>query len=343
MADHPMQNRPLRQLTLVVSIVGLVSGVLLASWGAYALITTDAKADAGLLLAAGFILSVFSMFLYALTDVVFKAEGHASRLRTTSDDLVSMTRRLEPLIKTIADNSQISDATRSIANREIEREALRQAIREEMYGGELEVAQYLVTEMERRFGYAQEAKKLGEELAQVREMTIEEKINEAISHIHKLMDEHRWTRAGQESNRLIKLFPRHERVASLPADLHRRREVRKQELLKEWKVVVDREEVDRGIAVLTELDQYLTPQEAQSLQDSVRHVFKTRLVNLGVRFGLAASDNRWRDALTVGLQIRKEFPNSRMAREVAQNMETLRLRAGFLADADIVQQREPQQ
>jgi hypothetical protein len=68
-------------------------------------------------------------------------------------------------------------------------------------------------------------------------------------------------------------------------------------------------------------------------------VFKTRLVNLGVQFGLAVSEARWRDALEVGVQIRQEFPNSRMAHEVAAKLETLRMRAGFGVDADLVIQR----
>jgi hypothetical protein len=247
------------------------------------------------------------------------------------------------MIKTISVNSQMSDATKSIANREVEQEALRQAIREEMLTGEVEAAQYLIAEMERRFGYHQEAQTLRNEMTQMREMTIEDKISEAVTHITKMMDEHRWVRAAKEAERLLKLFPKHDRVAALPGELNRRREARKQDLLKLWKLAVEREEVDRAVTVLTELDQYLTKDEAQALQDSVRHVFKTRLVNLGVQFALAASEARWRDALEVGVQIRQEFPNSRMAHEVAAKFETLRMRAGFGADADIViQRREPQ-
>jgi len=331
-ADQSSQNRQLPQLTLVVTIVGLVGGVLLGCLGIYSLLFLEGAIEAGLLVAGGLTLAVITLFLYAMADVLFRTEAHAQRLWHMADDLLGIVRRMEPMAQTIANNSRISDAAKSIANREVERETIRQAIREEMYGGDLEVAQYLINEMERRFGDKQEAKALFDELAQVREMTIEEKINEAISHIHKMMDEYRWARASQEIQRLLKLFPHHERISALPGELNQRREARKQELLKEWKIAVDRAEVDRGVAILTELDQYLTPQEGQALQDSARHVFKARLLNLAVQFSLAVSENRWRDALEVGLQIRKEFPNSRIAREVGEKTEILRLRAGLLSE-----------
>jgi len=132
-------------------------------------------------------------------------------------------------------------------------------------------------------------------------------------------------------------------VAELPKELNRRREARKQELLARWKQAVDRNEIDEGIVILTELDPYLAGEEARALQESARGVFKARLLNMGVQFGLAVSESRWRDALEIGLQIRREFPNSRMAQEVAERTEVLRVRAGFVADTDIPQRPSAQQ
>jgi hypothetical protein len=128
-------------------------------------------------------------------------------------------------------------------------------------------------------------------------------------------------------------------VLSLPRELAARREKHKQELLTQWKAAIDRNEIDHGIAILTELDQYMTPQEAVSLRESARHVFKEHLLNLGVQFSLAVTEQRWRDALEVGLQIRQEFPNSRMAQELGEKLETLRVRAGYAKDAEVIQRR----
>jgi hypothetical protein len=319
--------------------VAVLVGLILAGVGIYGLI----KGTGGLaLLGTGVTLIVLSLLIHIMVTILLKAEDNINRLHLDAVNLLDNLRRLSPLLKTISDNSQISDNARSLAHRELEREALRQAIREEMYRGDWEAAHYLIDQMEHRFGYKQEAKSLLEELNKVRVMTIEDKINEAVTHIESLMNERKWERARQESERLMKLFPRHERITALPTELSRRRETRKQELLAKWKVAVERDDVDNSIVILTELDQYLSRSEAQSLQDSVRHVFKIRLVNLGVQFGLAATEGRWRDALESGLLIRREFPNSRMAREVAAKMDVLRVRAGFLPETE-ANQKQPEQ
>jgi hypothetical protein len=317
-------------LTLAVAAAIAIAGVYV--------LTRPGQAVPGItLMATGLALAGFTVLFQVAIGVFLKAESNINRIHGLSMDALDALKRFEPLVKTIADNSQISDAARSITNRARESEALRQAIREEMYSGNWEAAHYLVDEMERRFGYKLEAQMLLDEMNQLREMTIEEKIGQALSLIEKLMNEHNWPRARQESERLMRLFPRHERVARLPTELNRRREQHKQELLARWKEVVARAEVDEGIAILTQLDQYLTPQEAQSLRDSARDVFKARLLNLGVQFSLAVQESRWRDALEAGLQIRQEFPNSRMAQEVSEKLDVLRVRAGFVADAEIVE------
>lgn len=337
---NPTRNRSIRTMSLAIAVGGAAVGGTFALVGLYQLTPWSGTHGTGAyLLATGCVLTIVSLFAFCLLELVGQAEENVNRIHQISLDLLVIARRIDPQMKTISDNVRLSDSAKSLAHRELEREALRQAIHEEMYGGDAEAVQYLINEMERRFGYKQEAQKLREEVSQKREMTIEEKINEALSHIEKMMDEHRWDRAHVESERLTKLFPRHERVSSLATELDRRRDARKQELLAQWKLAVEREEIDRGIAILTELDEYLTKEEAQALQDSARHVFKARLVNLGVQFGLAVSESRWSDALEVGLRIRQEFPNSRMAQEVSQKLETLQVKAGFVADADIIEQR----
>jgi len=49
--------------------------------------------------------------------------------------------------------------------------------------------------------------------------------------------------------------------------------------------------------------------------------------NLGVRFKMAVQDRDWIDGVTVGEQIIREFPNSMMAKEVREMLDTLRERA----------------
>lgn len=339
MSDMPLRNRGPRQTVLYTAIAAVGLGGVLLLAGIILLFSSGNQVSGFVAIGAGLLLTALSLMLNCFMVVMAKSEANVNRINNTLLDLYESLRRIEPLAKTMAENSQISDAVRSITRRESEREALRQAIREEMYGGDWEAATYLINEMERRFGYRQEAETLREELAGARVMTIEEKINEALGHIDKILGERQWDRARVEIERLMKLFPRHERVLSLPKELSRRRDVHKQELLLRWKQSVQRNEIDEGIRILTELDQYLTREEAQQLQESARDVFKARLLNLGVQFGLAVSEHRWRDALEVGLQIRQEFPNSRMAQEVSDRLEILRIRAGFKTDAEITQRQ----
>jgi hypothetical protein len=57
-------------------------------------------------------------------------------------------------------------------------------------------------------------------------------------------------------------------------------------------------------------------------------VFKEKLANLGKQFSTAVQDHRWIEAIRVGETVMREFPNSRIAQEVRENMDSLRQRAG---------------
>lgn len=339
MADIPSRNQSIRQASTAAVVVASAVGLIFVISGLFVLKSPSPDTNGGLMVVAGFLLSGVTLLVHFIILLTLKIEANISRIHGETLDLQDTLRRIEPLLKIISDNSQISDAARSITNREKDREALRQAIREEMYGGDWEAAHYLIDDMERRFGYKQEAQALRAELTQVREMTIEEKIGEAITQIEKLMKDYRWDRARQEIERLMKLFPRHERVLGLPKTLAALRDKHKQELLVQWKQVLERSDVDQGIAILTELDQYLSRAEAETLRADAKKVFKEHLLNMGVQFSLAVAESRWRDALEIGLQIRQEYPNSRIAAEVGQRLDTLRIRAGYVKDAEVIQRR----
>jgi hypothetical protein len=72
---------------------------------------------------------------------------------------------------------------------------------------------------------------------------------------------------------------------------------------------------------------YLTPNEGLALQESAKDVFRTKLHNLGVKFSLAVTDKQWTEALQTGEQIVRDFPNSRMAKEIREKIDILRQRS----------------
>jgi hypothetical protein len=103
-----------------------------------------------------------------------------------------------------------------------------------------------------------------------------------------------------------------------------KREERKKVLLNAWDDAVNRRATDRSLEILKELDLYLTPQEAVTLQEAARDVFKDKLHNLGVQFSLAISGEQWDKALEIGRQIIHDFPNSRMSEEIREKMDVLK-------------------
>jgi hypothetical protein len=98
-------------------------------------------------------------------------------------------------------------------------------------------------------------------------------------------------------------------------------------LLNSWNEAVQRHDIDGSIEILKNLDLYLTPAEAEGMQETARGVFKERLNNLCKQFAQSVTDHKWADAIRVGEVIYREYPNTRSAQEVREKMEALRQRA----------------
>jgi hypothetical protein len=230
-------------------------------------------------------------------------------------------------IKDLADLAPLSDQAKSLLFRDREMEALREAIHEDLIKQDYATAEALVDTIETRLGYADEVSRLREEIERSRVATVEEKIDQVVERIDRLCGEYKWANAIRESQRVLRLFPQKPKVTALPDRIKAARTQRKRELLQAYGEAVRKNDVDRGIELLQELDLYLTPQEGAALQESARGVFKARLHNLGVQFAICVTDQRWADAIEAGEGIIQEFPNSRFAQEVREKMDLLRSRA----------------
>jgi len=340
MAQSPARFGWPRTVAGFLVILTALGAVALVGVGIYGLFTGMAGAKAFIIVGAMSL--IFALLVYVAIRVMLKLEATTFRIYDTMLDMSETLHAHGRALNLIAENAQLSDGAKSIAHREKERDALRNAIREDIVKQDWEGAYRLIDEMERRFGYREEAERFREEVDTIRQETIKAKIDQAADHIEELLSQRAWDQAREECARLLRLFPGNERVVRLLKELEDRRDERKRQLLTEWNEAVQKSEIDRGIAILRELDQYLTRSEAAALQDSARGVFKARLTNLGVRFSLAVTERRWRDALETGLQIIDEFPNSRMAQEVRERMDALRRRAGLADAAQVVEQRIPQ-
>jgi hypothetical protein len=264
--------------------------------------------------------------LTANEAAVTSADAHIARVE-------SLLTSQEQSYRKLIDLGSLSDQAKSLIFREREMEAFRATIHEDLMCQDYTSAELLIDSMEKRFGYEEEAATLRREVEDSRKATMEEKIDAAIARIQGLLDRYDWPQALRESARLQKLFPENEKIAALPDRVERARSRRKRELLQRYGEAVRRNDIDRSIELLKELDLYLTPQEGAALQESARGIFKAKLHNLGVQFTLAVTDQQWARAVETGEEIVREFPNTRMAQEVRGKIDTLRARASQVAQA----------
>lgn len=260
------------------------------------------------------------LVLVANEESVRATAGRLARAESLLDDQAASTR-------TLAELAALSDQAKSLLFRDREIEALREVLRDDLIRQDYETAEALVRNVEQRSGYADEAARLREEIQAARKASVEEKLDVAIDRIQKIIAEKDWDRADREAQRIVRVFPRDARVMALPEQIIAARTGQKRALLQEYGEAVRRNDVERGIELLKELDLYLTPQEAAALQESARGVFRAKLHNLGVQFAISVTDEEWDAAVSTGEDIVRQFPNSRMAHEVQEKMDLLRARA----------------
>lgn len=312
-----------RWLQNVIAVAAIVGGVVLMGLGVIGYGTSP-----GVWMVAGGAVVIFAaVWLMTVTPLILKMESSLARQLNEIRDLNETVVKQLSSLQDVAENTRISDAAKSLARRDQELEALRNAIRDDIRKERWEAALTLIDEMERRFGYKEEADRVREELDDARNDKIQARLAEAVEMIESMFASHEWVRAQSEIDRLVNALPDDPRVVSLQERMKALREKHKQELRASWDDAVRRHDTDHAIDVLRELDQYLSPAEAQTLQQSARDVFKEKLLQLGIQFRFAVTERRWQDALTTGLELIREFPNARMANEVREVLDTLRERA----------------
>jgi hypothetical protein len=332
MATLPQRLGNVRRTVRVGCVLGLVGLIAIAAVG-IVLFSGQRDYDSQRFLlgmaafAGAVVVGAVLVFVWGLLDVLLKIEATTFRVYDVLRDVQTGSDGQREYLRVVAENAQLSDAARAITHREKERNALRLAINEEIIRGDWEAAYALVELLEARHGYKNEAMRLRRELDQSRDQDQNQELYDRVERARSLMTAQDWDRARHEMEALIAKYPQHERVRELTKFFTKCRNDHKRQLLKEWDESVQRNEIERGITVLKELDQYLTRNEAASLEESARGVFRAKLHNLGVQFSLAVADQNWKQALDVGRQIADEFPNSRMAQEVRDHMEVLCKRA----------------
>ncbi len=231
------------------------------------------------------------------------------------------------LLQGIHDRLLLSDTAKRIIYREQERAALRQAIQEDMNKHDYEAALVLVNEMSQTYGYRQEAESFRDEIQTARKVEDEQRVTEGLAQMEAVMGRAEWDRAMAEADKLARLFPESPRVRGLERQIKEARERHKRDLERQFLQASERDDVETAMDLLKQLDKYLTEQEAEPFRETARGVIGKKRQNLGVQFKLSVHDKEWTQAVRIGEQIIREFPNSKMSDEVRGMLDLLRERA----------------
>jgi phosphopantetheine adenylyltransferase len=266
------------------------------------------------------------IFLMALLTMLSRVSGIVSTLRDNSTKMAEATRALENIrdgLMQINRSTRISEAVKAIAFRDEDRQSLREAVFDKLKQKNFDGAYELIDDITNRSEHKALADELRQQVDAYRNATEDERIDQAIAHIQTLFNSSQWAKASVQIESLIGAQPEMEKIKVLRQELVDRKDERKKILLAAWDDAVHQQETDRSLDILKELDMYLSPNEGLALQEAAKDVFRTKLHNLGVRFAMAVSDKQWDNALEVGQQIMRDFPNSRMSVEIRNKLNVL--------------------
>lgn len=240
-------------------------------------------------------------------------------------------KRLDHLAEAIEGMTQeagLTEAAKRVLHRREERELLRREIEQDIADQDWEAAMVLVRELAERFGYRADAEEFRARIEQARAESLDRNVSKAIEKFESLLEQRRWSDAYAEAARIQQLYPESPRVDGLRQRVDEARRRFKVDLERRFLHAAQRDEVDRAMELLKEMDQYLTEEEGERLREVARGVIGKARDNLGARFKLLVEDKAWAEALRVGERIIEEFPNTRMAQEVRDMLDALRARAG---------------
>ena len=284
------------------------------------------KSQTDLLRQLVFILGAL-VFISALLTMLSRVFKILDALRDNSVKLEEVTSALEKISSGLAQinhSTRVSETAKAIAFRDADKQSLREAVFDKLQQQDFSTAEDIINEIAKRPEYKELAEQLRAQTNRYHDATDQERLNQVIAHINKLLDDCQWVRASAQIEGLIKAHPDNEQAKAMRQILLDKKQERKRILLAAWDDAIQNQQTDRSLEILKELDQYLTPNEGLALQEAARDVFRTKLHNLGVQFAIAVTEKRWVGALDVGQHIIAEFPNSKMSEEIRGKLDVLK-------------------
>lgn len=324
----------LRKLSSPLIWVGLAAVCALASMMAAAVAVTnvheanfqDPQSETMTLYLAcipSIVLGLLSVACLLIGSVRWGVHGAEPRTLDGPEAYGELVRRLNEISR----RQLLSETAKRMAYRNEDLDAIRRVIRRDLDAGAYDAAIVLAQEMSSTYGFKEEGEGYREEAMRRRAAGREAKIDEALVQFDKLIERHDFEEATEAAAKIQRLFPESERVRVLDRRISQAREQYKHDLERRFLQAAQKDDIDAAIELLEEMDMYLTEQEAEPFYETARGVIGKKRDNLGVQFKLAVQDKEWNQAVGVGDQIIRAFPNSRMADEVRGMLDLLRQRA----------------
>ena len=269
---------------------------------------------------------VASLFLIAVILMLSKTLKILDALEENGVKLERIAEALEKnrsILAHIDQSTPLSETAKTIAFRDADRQWLRETVFDKLQQQDFEATYEIIDEIARHPEYKELAEQLRAEADKRRDATDDGGIKQVTADIEKLFENYQWAKASTQIESLIEAYPKSEEAKALRQKLLDKKQERKKALLTAWDDAIQHQATDRSLAILKELDLYLSPNEGLALRETAKDVFKTKLHNLGVQFSLAVSEKNWAKALQIGSEITRDFPNSKIAEEIREKWNIL--------------------
>jgi hypothetical protein len=304
----------------IICVVSVVVALLLAFSDRFETSQTNFYTQILYLLGALVVLAALLTMLSRVIKILDAIKDNSIKL----EELTNAFEQIHAGLAQINKSTRISDTVKSIAFKDADRQSLKEVVFEKLQAKDFNAAKDIIEEIEKHPEYKELAEELKEQADHYQNATEQERMNQIIAHIEKLIHDAQWTRASAQIEGLVKAHPESEQAKNMRIVLYERKQERKRILLAAWDDAVTNQETDRSLSILKELDSYLTPSEASALQEAASDIFRSKLHSLGMQFSMAVSEKRWNDALEIGQKIMKDFPNSKMCQEIYTKLDVLK-------------------
>lgn len=232
-----------------------------------------------------------------------------------------------PMLRDIRDSVMLSDTAKRVLFRDRELELLQQTIADDIEACVFNRALVLCDDMERLLGASHEAEALRERVLAARNRQLAAEIQRESESVVALLESGSWEEADRAAQRLQRLYPDSPALHGLHGRIAAVKGRWKRDLANSFMEAAERGEIELAMDLLRTLDRVLEPGEAEHIRESAKAVVDQHRETLSTRFKLAVSDHHWAEAIAVGQEIVREFPNDTMAQEVEGMFATLETRA----------------